>query len=42
MTLFAEVKTAQKRATVGFLFLQLCFPKSKSADAIEEIQAVVS
>lgn len=30
--LLAEVRTAQKGAAVGFLYLQLCFPKSKNAD----------
>lgn len=42
MILPAEVKTVEKESTVGFLYLQLCFPKSKSADAIEGIQAAVS
>lgn len=40
--LLAEVKTAQKGATVGLLYLQLCFPKSRSADATEGIQPAVS
>lgn len=42
MILLTEVKTVQKGATVGFLYLQLCFPKSKSADAIEGIRPAVS
>lgn len=42
MILLAEVKTVQKGAIVGFLYLQLHFPKSKGADAIEGIHPAVS